>query len=124
MSKNKVIIFDWDGTLVHTLPAWLAGVKETLDQFGISYGDDKKIVDTIFSHGEAVFDLGLPEDDYEKYWETLRGNFQKNLGKITFHEGAIELLEKLKDEGYQLAIFTRSKRDTLEKMFEVLNFVP
>ena len=45
MMKNKVYIFDFDGTLADSMPHLLGVLLGLLDEYGIEYGED--IVDKI-----------------------------------------------------------------------------
>lgn len=120
--EPKTIIFDWDGTLVHTLDDWMISILTVLQHFGITNVSQKQIIDNIFAHEVGPLNLGIQKQDLAKFWQMSQKEFEANLDKVYFHEGAKEILRTLKNAGHQLALLTRTSKSTLEKAFQVLEF--
>ena len=65
---KKFYLFDFDGTLVNSMPAFGAAMKSVLDDFNVTYGDDiVKIVTPLGYEGSAKYfqsiGLDLPIDE-------------------------------------------------------------
>ena len=68
MLHTKLCIFDFDGTLVDSMPTYVSSMLRILDENSIAYGEDiVKIITPLGVHGAAdyfIHNLGLnmPED--------------------------------------------------------------
>ena len=110
-------IFDFDGTLVDSMPTWTEKMLRILKKEGIDYPDD--IVKTITPLG----DFGTAR--YFKEVLGARSNIEDMLAEmddfalpryendITLKPGVMEYLTKLKKEGCSLSVLTASPRKML-----------
>ena len=111
-------LFDFDGTLVDSMPTYASSMLRILDENGISYGDDLvKIITPLGLPGTVKYfknELGmkLPEDQLLKLME-------KYLLDAYFHSipaksNVISVLKELKKRGTSLNVLTASPHITLD----------
>lgn len=116
--EYRLLIFDWDGTLLDSIGSILACTRVTLEELGLPSVPDERI--------RGVIGLGLREtvevlapgceeelfqailDVYRRHWiETWRH-------KPILFPGVRELLEDLARQGYLLAVATAKARTGLD----------
>ena len=107
----KTYLFDFDGTLVDSMPAFGSAMKSVLDEFSVKYGDDiVKTITPLGYEGSAKYfqsiGLDLPT---EKILEIMR---KKLVHEYTYNVNAkkdvVESLLELKKRGCSLNILTAS----------------
>ncbi len=119
---NKAVLFDMDGVLVDSEPvieaAAIAGLKE--------YGVDAKPEDFMpfVGTGEDRYIGGVAEKYGVKYKLEMKARvYQIYLdivqSKLKVYEGVVELLSKLKAEGWKLALASSADRIKIEANLKV-----
>ncbi len=110
--KDKIYIFDLDGTLADSMPVATKVVLSLLDREGIAYSPDiVKTLTPLGFWGIAEYyasTLGvamLPKEIFAWFIDTLRGEYERN---IPLREGALETLRELKKRGVRLCVLTGS----------------
>ena len=114
----KTYLFDFDGTLVDSMPTYVGLMKRILDENGISYGDDLvKIITPLGFKGTAKYfreELGIKLS----YEELGRLMYDYAIEEYTYNVPAKnnvkETLLKLKEEGCSLSVLTASPHITLD----------
>ena len=113
----KTYLFDFDGTLVDSMPSYCRAMLQILDENGISYGPDIiKIITPLGMNGTAAYflQLGVP---------LTKENIMRRMGELmleAYHyhiqakENVIPALQKLKGEGASLNVLTASPHITLD----------
>lgn len=117
MDKRRVLLFDFDGTLVDSMPTYGAVMLRILDELAIPYGED--IIKTITPLGyigtaKYYISLGaeLTVDELtEKMREYMIDAYSTRIEAKDFVK---DTLAALKDLGYELCVLTASPHATLD----------
>jgi phosphoglycolate phosphatase len=118
----RLLVFDWDGTLMDSIGSIVACTRATLEDLGLPGLPDEKIrgtiglglretVDVLWpGGGDEVFNQVL--ECYRKHWlSTWRD-------QPVLFEGVCDLLRELEADGYLLAIATGKSRRGLDHVLE------
>ena len=123
-------LFDFDGTLVNSMPTFAAVTRQILDEFHVSYGPDiVRIVTPLGYAGTAQYfhDLGLPLSADEIEALMKRYMSEHYLNTILAKDHVLEALQPLKARGARLPVLTASphvlldpclKRNGLYELFD------
>ena len=126
--KNKIIVFDLDGTLADTAPALLNAGNQVLKSIGrdpikleqykgfIGGGTKKQVEKLLISTG-GIPDHGL--DFYFKFFQDLY--YQDPVKGCSLYKGVLELIELLKSQGTKLTICTQKFESSAKKILLHLN---
>lgn len=116
-ADTKTYLFDFDGTLVDSMPAYIALMLRILDDNGVKYGDDiVKIITPLGYGGTADYfrELGIsmPKDELvglmNKYAQ------DEYSYKIPAKDTVIDTLAVLKERGCSLNVLTASPHNMLD----------
>ena len=115
--KHKTYLFDFDGTLVDSMPAFVYVMTRILDENNIKYGDDiVKIITPLGYSGTAKYfrELGItmPEDEILALMHSYAHD--EYLYNIPAKENVIDVLRKLKEQGANLNVLTASPHTMLD----------
>lgn len=114
----KTYLFDFDGTLVDSMPTYGRMMKRILDENNISYGDDFiKIITPLGVKGTAEYCINMLKLDMtvEKFAETACAYFyEEYANNIPAKNNVPETLKKLKEQGASLNVLTASPHLTLD----------
>lgn len=114
----KTYLFDFDGTLVDSMPTYGSVMLRILDENGIKYSSDiLKIITPLGFVGTAeyfknVLGLKLPEGEALK--NMLDYMIDAYTYKVPAKEGVVETLVELKKSGCSLNVLTASPHETLD----------
>ena len=114
----KTYLFDFDGTLVDSMPTYVGLMKKILDDNGISYGDDLVKIITPLGFGGAakyfidVLGIKLSIEELGKLmYEYAIEEYTYN---VPAKNNVKETLLKLKEDGHSLNVLTASPHITLD----------
>ena len=113
-----IYLFDFDGTLVDSMPTYVSAMLRILDENRISYGDDiVKIITPLGLNGTAEYFLNtlglhMPKDQLIR----LMGEYMLDgyLYHIPAKQNVISTLQVLKERGASLNVLTASPHITLD----------
>ncbi len=110
-------LFDFDGTLVDSMPTYIGAMLKILDENGIAYGDDiVKIITPLGIGGAAEYFRGLGlELTTEEIARCAKAYMLENyLHKIPAKSNVEQTLRALKSRGARLNVLTASPHVTLD----------
>lgn len=114
----KAAIFDYDGTVVDSMPMWSKASSDYVRSLGREPGPDLdyKIKHMGLEEGAAVFrdEYGAQGTTEEIVEAVLNGVRAKYREEIVPKDGIVEVLEDLKAAGIKMVVATASARDMIE----------
>lgn len=113
----QTYLFDFDGTLVDSMPVYAAVMKGILDEYGIPYGEDIiKIITPLGYHDTALYfiSLGLPLEKDELLACIRSRMIDAYTYRVPAKSHVAEALLKLKDRGCSLNVLTASPHYVLD----------
>lgn len=119
MNKIKAVLFDMDGVIFDTEREYLKEWEAIFKKYG--YKMKKEIYISVMGRGrkkvkeifKEKFGEDLPIDKmYIEKDKMLKKAVENN--KVPLKEGALELLEFLKENGYKIALATSAKRERVK----------
>jgi len=115
--KTKHWLFDFDGTLVDSMPHWSACMVGILDDHNVKHGPDiVNIITPLGTLGTMKYfqEIGL-NMTLESIKEEISSNLtHKYLRVIPAKSGVKECLVKMRESGYKLHVLTASPHDWLD----------
>ena len=125
--QNLTYLFDFDGTLVDSMPTFVSAMLGLLDKAHIPYGEDiVKIITPLGYGGTARYfrtlGLDIPEEDMVR--EMKRFALDAYLHTIPEKAGVTEALRVLYERGDSLNILTASPHEALDACLERLGILP
>lgn len=120
MKKYKLLVFDWDGTLMDSESRIVSCLRASSVDLSFSVLSDSIFRDVIgLGMKEAVLKL-YPDIDSvmaAAYIKQYREHFlSDNFAGMPFFDGAKDVLNKLSSEGYKLAVATGKSRRGLDRV--------
>ena len=102
MHALKMAVFDFDGTLVDSVPAIARGIQLANEEIGIapvSYETAKSIIGLGFKDIIPIVAPDLPESEYGRYKDIYVRYFLQSDPSLKLFPGVLELLRELQDAG-------------------------
>lgn len=120
----KIIIFDWDGTLVDSIPAIVGAMQDSIQDLQIPMVSEQAIRNIIgLGIRDAIVALYPDQGRELAFCEQFRDRYryhylEKQETTPPFFQGAIEMLQGLKAVGAQLAVATGKSQRGLDDAME------
>jgi phosphoglycolate phosphatase len=113
----RAVVFDWDGTLVDTLPAILQANVEVLREFGVPFDADVYRAAYVPDWRHMYRRLGVPEAALEaagaRWLELYRA-----AGGLAPFDGVGDALRRLAQAGHRLGLVTAGDRAVVEAQLD------
>lgn len=118
---KKLVIFDLDGTLLHTVPDITDNINFMLNHFGYKTLTEKQIAAIVGSGAKKLVAdaIGVPLTDEElnERLNFYNSNYTSSSSpKTKPFSGIINLLKDLKKDGYLIAIMTNKPQETTDRV--------
>lgn len=118
-NSQPVIIFDFDGTIANTLDVLLSAYNEIAERYKCKKIDiaDKEY---IRSHRpqEVFGEYGVTWTKLPFLLPKIRKGVHERMGQVEPHDGMIEVLQKLHDEGYILGVLTSNSVENVQTLLQ------
>lgn len=104
-------IFDFDGTLVDSMPFWAGAHINALEKAGIEVpADFVKTITPLGNRGASEYTVSLGLNvPLDRYLRNINSSLREiYLSQVTLKEGVAEKLRELKNEGHRLHVLTAS----------------
>jgi HAD superfamily hydrolase (TIGR01509 family) len=115
---KKTYLFDFDGTLVDSMPIYGAMMLRILDEHGVKYGDDiLKIITPLGYVGTAKYyreQMGVRKSEEELIALMHKYAVEEYTYNVPAKKNVIEVLKKLKARGDSLNVLTASPHPALD----------
>ncbi|PNW29053.1 phosphoglycolate phosphatase [Formosa algae] len=129
--KDKdLIIFDFDGTLINSIPDLTLAINKMLTQYNAAPLTIEEVTPFIGNGAKPLvrraIELAMPERDLteaflKEAFDIYFSAYKEETCKDTFlYPGVLETLQKLKSKGYTLAICTNKPFDFIAPILEAL----
>lgn len=119
----KALIFDMDGTLVHSDPVHLQAFAEVLKPEGVTIDEELYRSSIIGRTNEAIFASLLPHlpvERHEAYADEKEATFRRMAQDLEPLAGLIELLDWAEARDIRIALVTNAPRLNADHMLDVL----
>lgn len=122
MGRNyRLIVFDWDGTLLDSAGAIVASMQAAAADLGIMPPDERTARQVI---GLGLHDAlsaampGVPESEYRRVAERYRHHYLSRDNELSLFPGAHELIAELSAAGCLLGVATGKSRLGLDRALD------
>jgi len=122
----KVYLFDFDGTLVDSMPVYAGIMKGILDEHGIPYGDDLvKIITPLGYHDTALYfiKIGLQMEKRDILDCMSSRMVDAYTHRVPAKNNVIKVLKELRDCGCSLNVLTASPHLTMDPCLKRLGIM-
>ncbi len=118
---NKIVIFDLDGTLLHSLPDIHYYVNKMLAHFGFPERSQNEVMQFIGNGAKNLVKRSLPDGVSEELVNKCHKYYNEiytasNSPRTKLFDGVDSALKRLKERGYKLAILTNKPQITTDKI--------
>jgi pyrophosphatase PpaX len=111
-------LFDWDGTIVRTIEAWIEVVRQAFADYDITDVSDDKIVESLGKLKPVATELGLSGERLNDFMGHTEKLSHQAIPNADLYEGALTTLEHLKNSHKKLGLITSSWQTTLTLLLE------
>jgi phosphoglycolate phosphatase len=112
------VIFDWDGTLVDTLPAITRANAEVLASYGLAY-DDAAYRAAYSPDWRSMYRrLGVPDPEIEAAGGRWLGTYRALMVGAQAFPGVLDALGRLRQAGFTTGLVTAGDRAVVEHQLE------
>ncbi len=124
MKKYNTVIFDLDGTLLNTLEDLADGVNFVLQNNGYPQRTLEEVRHFVGNGTHKLMERAVPEnvtgEQFEKIFDEFRTYYTEHCQiKTRAYDGIMELLVKLKQRGYTMAIVSNKNHRAVTELNEI-----
>ncbi len=128
MKEKKLVVFDMDGTLNRIELFIIPTYKEVLRQFSGTQADDDTVLRLMGCVDEEIYQglvPGAPMERFEEFMALTAEAEYRNIDRYhgTF-DGVPEMIRRLSDDGYILAVCTNGTNGYVKKIVQALELAP
>ncbi len=126
-TSNKIIIFDLDGTLIHSIPDMCIAMNKTLGHFKLRPISEEKLQEFV---GEGMMKLsenvlkfsGANLDLIDNFFSMYRKEYsEKPYDQTTLMPGVKDILKYLIDKNVHINVCTNKRQHVADKILKLMN---
>lgn len=114
MKTYEAYLFDWDGTLARTLEIWLEVMRSVFEEYGLESLSDDEIVASFGNVNNVALALGIPQSKMAQLHSRVHEMALVEVPYAEVYEGAIETINKLKNNGKKVALISTDHRSSID----------
>ncbi len=123
MNKVNTVIFDMDGTVLNTLEDLTASVNYVMEQYGMPKRREAEYRQFFGSGIRYALQCAVPDGTPEELIDQMLPVFKAHYGehcldKTRPYEGITELMKRLKEHGYRMAIVSNKIDPAVKELNE------
>jgi pyrophosphatase PpaX len=111
--RFRAVLFDFDGTLTPSLPLWVKAFRIALGRFGVEL-DDRDIVRRFFYRDWAEVAQELRIESAAVLQAEINAGLRIAFNEAELFPDVIEILDRCRDRGLQVALVTSAPRFVLD----------
>lgn len=115
MKNYKLLVFDWDGTLIDSVGLIVAAIQATARELNLPEPSVGKIRQTVGAHLDDIIYTLFPTVQGGILRERFLHHYAMDKVGANFFTGVADTLVCLKGQGYSLAVATNKPQDKLEQ---------
>lgn len=118
---NKLIAFDWDGTIADSSDVIADGIAYANEKMGlppVTRDQAKFVIGLPLSEIARIFGNGLQPEQYDEYVDHYVSYYVSHEDEVKLFPGMLDLLQSLKDRGVKIAVATGKSRKGLKRIFK------
>lgn len=123
MDRNyRLIVFDWDGTLMDSAGAIVSSMQAACADLGLTPPDDKtarQVIGLGLHDALAAALPGVPASEYSRVAERYRHHYLSRDHELSLFPGAYELVVELSESGCLLGVATGKSRLGLNRALDM-----
>lgn len=119
--RYELVVFDWDGTLLDSAAAIVHAIQSACRDLGLPAPDDARARHVIGLGLSEALGYAVPEltkDAYPDMVARYRHHFLARDHDLVLFPGAAQMIERLAEGGWKLAVATGKSRAGLDRAFE------
>lgn len=109
----QALMFDIDGTLTNSQPAYFRVMKQVLAEYGHTLTIAEAQTTFPMAAEQAMAELGIPADQFDQFQARYEAVMAEHYQDIFLFPGIMEMLDQVPDD-VQLGIVTSQRRNELE----------
>ncbi|VDG23279.1 HAD family hydrolase [Lactiplantibacillus mudanjiangensis] len=109
----QALIFDIDGTLTNSQPAYTQVMRAVLTEYGKSFTDADAQTTFPMSAEQAMAHLGIPADQFDQFQARYEAVMADHFTDITLYDGIEALFSQLPSD-LKIGIVTSQRRNEIE----------
>jgi len=113
-NKYHAILFDWDGTLAQTIPVWEKAFTSVFNSLHMPI-DVKHTTEQLWLDSAILNDLGI---EHEGFFDLVYEQLAHDYFKTALYEGAVEIIAKLKELDFKLAVVTSTRKKPINSAIQ------
>ncbi len=115
--QYDTILFDFDGTLTHSLPVWLKAYQLALKSFGVDLSADEVMRECFYRPWDDIIaQYGLPSR--EQFSDRVKQGVEESFCEAELFDGVRKVLDDCQSLNLKLGIVTSSNRNVVSDFLQ------